>query len=363
MFMKLAIILGTRPETIKLASLILACKQRHIPFIIIHTGQHYSYNMDQLFFEELGLPKPDYHLQLSLTSGGQGEQVGKMLMGVEELLQKEKPDVILVQGDTNSVLAGALAAAKLHIPIGHIEAGLRSHDRTMPEEINRIITDHLSTYLFVPTPLARDLALHEGITKTSLVLTGNTIVDAITLFKKKALESTFLKKWGLEKQGYILVTAHRAENVDHADKLQNIFTGLQLLARETKLPIIYPLHPRTKKFLAAYNLQVPKEVRLIDPVGFFDFLQAELFARLVLTDSGGVQEETCILGVPSVILRENTERPETLTVGSSVLAGTDPQKILSSSLAMLTTKKTWQQPFGDGKAGKRILDYLQSTHK
>ena len=361
--MKLAIILGTRPETIKLAPLILACKERHIPYIILHTGQHYSYNMDQLFFEELALPKPDYHLHLSLTSGGQGEQVGKMLIGIEEILQKEKPSAILVQGDTNSVLAGALAAAKLQIPIAHVEAGLRSYDRSMPEELNRIITDHLSTYLFVPTPLARDIALKEGITKTSIILTGNTVVDAITLYKEKALQSTFLKTYKLKKQEYILVTAHRAENVDHADKLQNIFTGLQRLAQETQLPLIYPLHPRTKKFMTAYNIQAPKEVQVIDPIGFFDFLQAEMFARLVLTDSGGVQEETCILGIPCVTLRENTERPETLTVGSNVLAGTNPEKILSCSLAMLAKKPTWKQPFGDGKAGHHMLDYLQSALK
>ena len=286
-----------------------------------------------------------------------------MLIGIEEALQQEKPSVVLVEGDTNSVLAGALAAAKLHIPIGHVEAGLRSYDRTMPEEINRIITDHLSTYLFAPTSLARDIALKEGINPKSISLTGNTIVDAITLYKKKALQSTFLKKYELEKQQYILVTAHRAENVDYADKLQNIFSGLRLLAQETKLPIIYPLHPRTKKFLTTYAIQVPKEVQLIDPLGFFDFLQAELFACLVLTDSGGVQEETCVLGVPCVTLRENTERPETLTIGSNILAGTDPQKILSCSLAMLAKKTTWKQPFGDGKAGQHILNHLQSILK
>ncbi len=316
--------------------------------------------MDQLFFEELGLPKAHHHLQLE-ASPYQGEQTAHMMIGVEKALLQEKPDVVLIEGDTNSVLVGALCASKLHIPVGHVEAGLRSFDRTMPEELNRVVTDHLADFLYAPTPLAREHLLKEGISPDKIVVTGNTIVDAVEHFKSQAQKSKFLQQHKLTKGNYFLVTAHRAENVDHQTKLQHIFDGLKLIADNYKQPIIYPLHPRTKKFIALHKISVPQVVTLIEPLGFFDFLQAEMCARLVLTDSGGVQEETSILGVPCVTLRENTERQETVQVGSNALAGTDPKKILACVDHMLTKKITWQHPFGKGDAALQILTHLQKT--
>jgi len=263
--MKIAFVLGTRPEIIKLAPVIFSCQQQKIPFILIHTGQHYSYAMDQLFFEELGLPKAHHHLKLE-PSSRQGEQTAHMMMGVEDVLLQERPDVVLVEGDTNSVLVGALCASKLHIPIGHVEAGLRSFDRTMPEELNRIVTDHLSDFLYAPTTLAQTHALREGISQEKILVTGNTIVDAVNLFKERAQQSSFLKNYNLSKRQYFLVTAHRAENVDHQNKLQHIFESLRLVAEQYHQPIIYPLHPRTKKFIEQYHIQVPQQVTLTDPL-------------------------------------------------------------------------------------------------
>ncbi len=357
--MKVAFVLGTRPEIIKLAPLILACEKRKLPYVLIHTGQHYSYALDQLFFEELGLPQAQHHLRLE-PSQKQGEQTARMIVGVEEVLLQEKPNVVLVEGDTNSVLAGALCASKLHIALGHVEAGLRSFDRTMPEELNRVVTDHLSDFLYVPTALGQQHALREGISKDKIFVTGNTIVESVALFKKRAEQSLFLQQHHLTKGNYFLVTAHRAENVDDKTKLQHIFDGLQLVAERYQQPIIYPLHPRTKKFIEQYHIHIPQQVTLIDPLGFFDFLQAEMHARLVLTDSGGVQEETSILGVPCVTLRENTERPETLDIHCNILVGTDPKRILAGVDTMLRTKTSWQHPFGDGKTSERILQHLQS---
>lgn len=359
--MKISIILGTRPEIIKMSSIIRECIDNHIDFFILHTGQHYSYNLDKIFFEELELPEAKYNLECG--SGSHGEQTGKMLIGIEKILEKEKPDIILVEGDTNSVLAGALAAVKIYIKVGHIEAGLRSYDRRMPEEINRILTDHISDYLFAPTEKAKQNLLKEGIEKNKIFVTGNTIVDAVTqnleIAKRKV---SVLKNLGLKPKEYFLITAHRQENVDVKERLKGILRGLELVYKEFSIPIIFPIHPRTQKRIKGFGISL-SGVTTINPLSFLEFLQLEANARLVLTDSGGVQEETCILGVPCVTLRDNTERPETLDVGSNIIVGTKPEEILKGVKIMLNKKSDWKNPFGDGKAGKRIISILRRLHE
>lgn len=348
----IAIVLGTRPEIIKMSPIIRECEKSSIPYYILHTGQHYSYEMDRVFFEELELPGAEFNLDVG--SGSHAEQTGKILLGVEKILTSKPTDVVLVQGDTNTVMAAALAAAKLNIPVGHVEAGLRSFDRRMPEETNRVVADHISTYLFAPTNTAKDHLLHEGIPKEKIHVTGNTIVDAVyqnvEIGRKKG---NILLELGLDPGEYFLVTAHRAENVDQKSRLEGIFQGLQGVQKEYEIPVVFPIHPRTQKMLSLFGI-AHDGIRTVPPVGFLPFLQLESNARLVLTDSGGVQEETCIIGVPCVTLRENTERPETLEVGANVLAGTDANSIKNAVHSMLDSPVTWTNPFGDGDAGKRI---------
>jgi UDP-N-acetylglucosamine 2-epimerase (non-hydrolysing) len=352
--MNVCIIIGTRPEIIKMAPLIRACEKKNLDYFILHTGQHYSYEMDKKFFEDLELKKPKYNLNV----GGQEyrKQVGLMITKITDILTIEKPDVVFVQGDTNSVLAGALAANKLQIKIGHHEAGLRSHDLTMLEETNRIITDHISDYLFAPTTSAINNIKEEGINK-NVFLTGNTIVDAVNenliLAEKKV---NIHKKLNIEKNNYIVVTAHRAENVDNEKRLRGIIDGLMLVSQFTKLPIIFPIHPRTLKNLTKFNIEQPKEIQFIEPLGYLEFLQLEAHAKLFITDSGGLQEEACILKIPCVTIRDNTERPETIDAGINILAGTSPNKILNSAKEMLNYNGKWINPFGDGKAGEHIID-------
>lgn len=351
--MKFCIILGTRPEIIKMSPIIRKCEADGLDYLMIHTGQHYSYGMDRIFFDELLLPRPSFNLDVG--SGPHGSQTGKMLAGIEGILANEKPGIVYVEGDTNTVLAGALAAAKLHIRIGHVEAGLRSFDRGMPEEINRVVADHVSDLLFSPTEAARQLLLREGIPEDKIFVTGNTIVDAVRENLKIAKDSPVLEKLRLRPRSYLLVTLHRQENVDDKARLGEIVEGLGEVAAEHGMPLIFPVHPRTRKMMEAFGLEVPDPIMLIEPLGFMDFLKAEANARLVLTDSGGVQEESCILGVPCVTLRENTERTETIEAGANVLAGHRHDDILCCARAMMKKDGGWENPFGDGHAGERII--------
>ena len=360
--MKIAIILGTRPEIIKMSPIVRECQKRRLQYFIIHTNQHYSFNLDRIFFKELNLPLPKYNLKVG--SGTHGEQTGKMLIKIEEVLLKEKPDIVLVEGDTNTVLAGALAAVKIHIKVGHIEAGLRSYSEEMPEEINRVLVDHCSNLLFAPTKIAKDILIKEEIPKEKIFITGNTIVDAVSENLKIAQKkSKILKKLKINKNQYFLVTVHRQENVDNKKRLKNILKGLELVSKNLKFPVIYPIHPRTLKMIKIFNLKIPQNIKIIEPIGFLDFLKLEANALLVLTDSGGVQEETCILKVPCVTLRDNTERPETLKVRSNILADSNPQKIIKSVKTMLNLKRKWKNPFGDGKSGRKILNIIQKYEK
>jgi UDP-N-acetylglucosamine 2-epimerase (non-hydrolysing) len=312
--------------------------------------------MDRVFFEQLGLPNAKYNLRVG--SGDDGQQTGKALIGIEKVLLIEKPDIILVEGDTNTVLAGALAAVKLGVKVGHVEAGLRSYDKRMPEEVNRVLTDHCSDYLFAPTEKSKRALLAEGICEEKIFVTGNTIVDAV--FQNLEISRgrrNVLNDLGISSRDYVLATIHRQENVDDEGRFRCIMKGLESVQRELGLEVIYPIHPRSRKRLKLFGIK-PNCVKLMEPFDYLGFLQLESNARLVLTDSGGVQEEACVLGVPCVTLRDNTERPETLEVGSNVLAGTNPNEIVAKAKLMLDKSNCWENPFGDGKAARRIIETL-----
>lgn len=353
--MKFAFVLGTRPEIIKLSPVIRECKKRGIDFDLVHSGQHYSDSLSDTFFKQLELPRPN--VNLNVGSGSHGEQTGKILKGVEQRFLETEPDVVLVQGDTNTTMAAALAASKLNPIVGHIEAGLRSYDWSMPEEINRIIADNISNHLFPPTENAKETLLQEGFSEDHITVTGNTIVDAVHKNKKLAdKKSNILSRLSVKPDKYSILTAHRQENVDDPDVLANIFTGVSKFADSESLPIIYPVHPRTQKIIENNDIYIPDSIALIDPIEFLDFLKLEANAKLIFTDSGGVQEEACILRTPCVTIRENTERPETLEVGANVLAGTDADSIVNSASKMLGAPQDWRNPFGDGDSAEKILD-------
>lgn len=337
-----------------MAPVIRRCREEGVGHILLHTGQHYSYDMDRKFFEQLELPDPDYNLDVG--SADHGEQTARIIQGVEAVLKREDISEVLVQGDTNTVMAAALAAAKMHIRVGHVEAGLRSYDRTMPEEINRIVADHVSDHLFAPTGISRENLLKEGIGQEKIFVVGNTIVDSV--FQNLEISRRRgdpLEKFGLKKGKYILMTSHRAENVDIKERFSGIIEGASRAGEELGLPVLYPIHPRARKFMDQFGLDA-EDIHVVDPVGFMEFLQLEEGSALILTDSGGVQEEACILKVPCVTLRENTERPETIHVGANMLAGSDPERIVRRSLEMISASREWENPFGDGESAGRIVE-------
>ncbi len=355
--MKVCIILGTRPEIIKMAPVIRKCESDGIETVVIHTGQHYSWNMDRVFFNELGLPEAKYNLEVGSQSNLL--QTSLIMQRLEPVLEIEKPDAVLVQGDTNTVLAGSLAANKLGMRLGHVESGLRSYDRRMPEEFNRTIADHLADWLFCPTEGSLETAKKERISDSSLFLTGNTIVDSVKQNLEIARRGTDpFSRLGVEPSRYVLVTAHRQEYVDNPDSLKGILNGLEGIARETGMKMVFPVHPRTSKMIRTFGLSMPQGVLATEPLGYFEFLLLEEGASLILTDSGGVQEEACILHVPCVTLRDNTERPETVEVGANMLSGTDPQKMVSAAKRMLGAKRDWKNPFGDGNAAEKIVKII-----
>ena len=352
----IAIVVGTRPEIIKMAPIVRACIERDAPFRLLHTGQHYSFEMDGVFFRELELP-PAHH-NLEVGSGSQAYQIGAIVSGLEPILTRERPDVLLVEGDTNSVLAAGLAAHKLGIRVGHVESGLRSYDRTMPEEINRILTDHLSDHLFAPTERARRILLGEGVAEARVHVTGNTVVDEVLRQRARARTPGLLERFDVTPGRYALATAHRAENVEREERLRGIFTGLAGAGRALGMPVLAALHPRTAQKLDALGFAVDGAVRRLPPLGYLEFLGLHAEAALMLTDSGGLQEEACCLRVPCVTLRDNTERPESVEVGANILAGAESERIVACARAMAARQRDWPNPFGDGKSGARIVDIL-----
>jgi UDP-N-acetylglucosamine 2-epimerase (non-hydrolysing) len=354
--LRLGIIVGTRPEIIKMSPVVRQCQVRGLDFFVLHTGQHDSHNMNGVFFEQLRLPVADF--SLNIGSGGFSHQIGQMLVGIEGILSQESPDYVLGEGDTNSVLAAALVSTNLRIPFVHVEAGLRSYNLAMQEERNRIIADQVADVLFPPTIRARDILVKEGVSPEKIVVTGNTISDAVLHYLPKAHNSASLEDFDLRPQEYFLATLHRAENADHDQVLRQLLASLEQVSETYQIPVIFPVHPRTKTRIEDLQIRLPNCIRLIDPVGFYEFLVLEENARLVLTDSGGVQEECCILRVPCITLRDDTERPETIEVGGNILAGRMADQLSEIVPEMLGRPRDWANPFGDGDAAGKMLDAL-----
>jgi len=354
---RIVFVLGTRPEIIKLAPLIRACERDDLEHIVIHTGQHYSDQLDGVFFEDLELSAPDYNL--AVGSGTHAEQTGEMLLGIGECVDEADPDAVVVQGDTNSALAGGIVASKRDVTLGHVEAGLRSFDRDMPEELNRVLVDHAADLLFAPTDAAAAHLYEEAIPDERIKVTGNTIVDAVEQHNELAArKSDILEELGLADDPFALMTAHRPGNVDDRGRFVGLLEGIARYADVADVPVVYPIHPRSEERRAAYDISVPDPIQCIEPLNFLDFLRLESEASVVFTDSGGVQEETCILGTPCVTVRENTERPETLAVGSNVLAEPNPESVVGSAYDVRAGSNDWETPFGDGYAAERILGHL-----
>ena len=352
--MKIISIVGARPQFVKCAPLSRLIRRQHREFLI-HTGQHYDPELSRIFFDQLGIPRPD--IDLGVGSGPHGDQTARMLWGVEEVLLREKPDAALVFGDTNSTLAGSLAAAKLHIPVVHVEAGLRSFNRLMPEEINRVLTDRLSALLLCPTETAVKNLEQEGMTD-GVHNTGDVMVDAVRQNSARAEEtSQILKRLDLDPGSYYLATVHRAGNTDRREHLGDIISALENLDHD----VIFPIHPRTRRAMKAHDLHPEREssLRLVDPVGYLDMLVLEKNARKILTDSGGMQKEAFLFGVPCVTLRPETEWPETLQDGWNTLTGSDPEAIAGAAQAPPPGTPP-AAPFGDGRAAEKMVALLTS---
>jgi len=350
--MRIVYVVGTRPNFIKTAPVIAALRAR-IPagrHAIVHTGQHYDRLMSEIFLEELGVPAPDHMLEVG--SGSHAQQTARVMERLEPVLAEERPDLVVVPGDVNSTLAAALTAAKLQIPLAHIEAGLRSFDRTMPEELNRIVTDQLAEELFIHSPEANDNLHAEGIPAERIHLVGNTMIDTLVALESRFRDAGAAAKLGVQPGGFVLVTLHRPALVD-GPLLKETIGQLAALARE--LPVIFPVHPRTRTMMESIEAEHPG-LLLCDPLGYLDFLSLLADARAVLTDSGGIQEETTYLGIPCFTLRANTERPITLTAGTNTLLGLDPAAIaqIPMALAQRPANPPEPPPLWDGHAAERI---------
>jgi len=359
------VIAGTRPEIIKLAPVLKWLESLGIEYIFVWSGQHYDYELSKIFFEELKIPSPNKNL--NVKSGTHAEQTAKIMIRLERLIKKYSPSVVVSEGDTNTVVASSLVALKCLVPFAHVEAGLRSWNMCMPEEVNRKIADSIATLHFAPTELAATNLLFEGISPRCIHITGNTIVDVVGEYKNLARTrgEELISRLGLDRYDYILVTVHRAENTDNPQRLASIVMALKELSQHYN--ILFPIHPRTKKRLNELGLlQYLQNVKMVKPMGYLEFLGALIYARTVLTDSGGVQEEAFTLKIPTVVLRYNTERPETTMFHISVLAGADKDKIVK--LALMQAERVeevrslnFENPLGDGFAGKRIAKILKKA--
>ncbi|GAB6162904.1 UDP-N-acetylglucosamine 2-epimerase (non-hydrolyzing) [Desulfothermus naphthae] len=359
-------VVGARPNFMKIDPVFRVLEQEPQKFstFLVHTGQHYDNKMSKIFFLDLGLRSPD--VNLGVGSGTHAEQTGMVMIRLERVLLEQRPDLILVVGDVNSTLAAAITAAKLHIPVAHIEAGLRSFDRKMPEEINRIVVDALSTYLFTPSRDANENLRSEGIPEEHIYFVGNVMIDTLFRCRTLAEQSSIFNQLGLNKKDkYALSTLHRPSNVDNPEILAEILEALLRIQEE--IPIIFPIHPRTKKQIQKFGLQPILEkahnIRIISPLGYIDFLALESHATFVLTDSGGIQEETTVLGVPCLTMRENTERPATITQGTNQLVGHDKNKIIAAAFKILDGQMPQGQipELWDGHAAERIVEVLKNA--
>lgn len=327
--------------------------------LLVHTGQHYDENMSRIFFHDLELPEPDIYL--GVGSGTHAEQTGKVMIAFEEVVRSEKPELIIVVGDVNSTLACSLVGAKLLVPVAHVEAGLRSFDLAMPEEINRMVTDILSSYCFTTSPEAETNLRREGVSADRIHFVGNIMIDSLLFYLEKSGKSNALGDLGLDERDYILVTLHRPSNVDDGEVFRGILGALNELSYT--LPVVFPVHPRTRKIIETADppIEISPSLRLIEPIGYLDFVRVMRSARLVITDSGGIQEETTVLGVPCLTARHNTERPITIELGTNVLVGTDPGKILVEAGKVLDAPIPGKQtpPLWDGGTAGRIADVLE----
>ncbi len=365
--MNLMLVLGARPQIIKSAPFIhLATRDKQIHLDVVHTGQHYDYEMTKIFFEELGLLDP--MVNLNVGSGSHAQQTARIMTRLEKILRKQKPELVIVPGDTNSTLAGALTAAKIHIPVAHIEAGARSYDMRMPEEINRRLTDHCSTLLFTSTENCTKNLLKEGISQSRIYQTGDPMYDVVLQQLPQAQRNTILQELCLEPRAYAMLTMHRPENTDEPQNLRNIVTAI---ANLKPLTVVFPVHPRTlrklKRFRLYNKIQKQKHIKLVKPLGYNENLNIIKNAILVLTDSGGMQKEAFWLRTPCITIRENTEWIETVEAKANYLTGTSTQKITSTAKEIIenaeeitNTLKELPNPFGDGKASQRILETIKS---
>lgn len=350
--MKIVSVIGARPQFIKCAPLSRIIRNSHKE-ILVHTGQHYNANMSGIFFKELNIPEPDYNL--GIGSASHGEQVGRMLIEIEKILVEENPDLLIVYGDTNSTIAGALAASKLHIKVAHVEAGLRSFDRAMPEEINRVLTDHMSDFLFCPTKVAVCNLKTEGIT-SGVSNVGDVMVDALLYYSKLAdQKSMILEERDLISKDFILATIHRPVNTDNAENLFSIFKALF----DSDENIVLPIHPRTEKYLKHYGLweKLTSKLLIIPPLGYLDMIKLMTNAKKILTDSGGIQKEAYLLGIPCITLRENTEWVETVETGWNVLVGAS-YEMIRDSIKNFNTPLSRTNIFGEGDTSKKICKFL-----
>ncbi len=361
LIMRIAFVLGTRPEIIKTAPLIFAAQDSGDAFDLIHTGQHFDWGMDGRFFAELDLPKPD----LILAAGGKpyAEQVAYLIRELAKAFEERRPDVVVLQGDTVTVMAGALAAQRIGIPVAHHEAGLRSRDQHMSEEYHRIITDHLSELLCAPTESAMKNLMSEGVPESRCRMTGNTIVDAVRRFAAKAhVSSDIHRQLNIGPAGYFLLTFHRGENVDVKERFAS---GLQALSdlriAHPDRPIVFPVHPRVERRRAEFGFSWPEGVIALPPLGYLDMLKLLAEADVVMTDSGGLQEEASILGTPCVTLRDSTERPETVDAGVNILAGVDAKAIVEAVTQMRGKRFAAGTHYGDGRAAERILASIRDV--
>jgi UDP-GlcNAc3NAcA epimerase len=350
--MKLVTVIGARPQFVKAAPLSRELRKRHKE-VLVHTGQHYDHAMSGIFFSDLGIPAPD--VNLGVGSGPHGAQTGAMLEGIERVLLSEKPDWVLVYGDTNSTLAGALAASKLLIPLAHVEAGLRSFNRTMPEEINRVVADHLSNVLFCPSDTAVRNLQNEGITR-NVHLVGDVMSDTLHWVRQRAKTNppATVKQLGLTDGAYLVSTVHRSENADSLNRLSSIIKAFGAFTE----PVVFPIHPRTRKAIATANLPLPRNVKLIDPLGYPEMVALAGSARMILTDSGGLQKEAYWLGVPCITLREETEWTETVDAGWNVLAGSETERIVEAARSF--TRPNSRLPlYGEGGVAARCVALLE----
>lgn len=362
--MRAAVVVGARPNFMKAAPLIREFRARgSVEPLLLHTGQHYDENMSRVFFEDLELPAPDIHL--GVGSGTHAEQTGRIMIEFERIVLGERPDCIIVVGDVNSTLACSLVGAKLLVPVAHVEAGLRSFDLTMPEEINRMVTDVLSTYCFTTSPEAEENLKREGVRGDRIHFVGNIMIDSLNYYLDKSDSSAVLERLGLEQGAYCLVTLHRPSNVD----APRIFRGiLDALARLSEtLPIVFPVHPRTRKTIEDGDqpFETPSALKMVEPVGYLDFVALMRNAKIVITDSGGIQEETTVLGVPCLTVRDNTERPVTISMGTNTLVGTDGERIVSTARGIIAGGCGDHRipPLWDGKTAGRIADVLEKAFR